>query len=62
MQKNGNVKIEYKIVKETGPDHDKLFDSEVIFNGKVLAYGEGKSKKLAEMDAAKNALEIIKKR
>ncbi len=62
LQKNGNVKIEYKIVKETGPDHDKLFDSEVIFNGKVLAYGEGKSKKLAEMDAAKNALEIIKKR
>ena len=38
LQKNGNVKIEYKIVKETGPDHDKLFDSEVIFNGKVLAY------------------------
>ena len=62
LQKNGNVKIEYKIVKETGPDHDKLFDSEVVFNGKVLAYGEGKSKKLAEMDAAKNALEIIKKR
>ena len=62
LQKNGDVKIEYIIVKETGPDHNKTFEAEVVFNGKVLALGNGKSKKLAEMDAAKNALEIIKKR
>ena len=62
LQKNGDVKIEYIIVKETGPDHNKTFEVEVVCNGKVLALGNGKSKKLAEMDAAKNALEIIKKR
>ena len=62
LQKHGDVKIEYNIIKEEGPDHDKTFNAEVIFNGKKLAEGEGKSKKLAEMDAAKNALEFINKR
>ena len=57
LQKNGDVKIEYKIIKETGPDHDKTFEAEVSLNGKVLASGVGKSKKEAEMQAAKKALE-----
>ncbi len=57
LQKNGDVKIQYKIIKETGPDHDKTFEAEVILNGKVLAQGIGKSKKQAEMQAAKKALE-----
>lgn len=62
LQKHGEVHIEYKIIKESGPDHDKVFVSEVIYNGKILAKGEGKSKKYAEMDAAKHAIELIKKR
>jgi len=62
LQKHGEVHIEYKIIKESGPDHEKNFDAEVFCNEKKLATGKGKSKKLAEMDAAKNALEIIKKR
>ena len=41
--------------------YDKTFVSEVIYNGKVLATGQGKSKKQAEMDAAKFAIEAIKK-
>lgn len=57
LQKNGDVKIEYKIIKEIGPDHDKTFEAEVCLNGKILATGEGKSKKEAEMQAAKKALE-----
>ena len=57
MQKRGDAHIEYKIIEEKGPDHDKTFTSEVIVNGKVLASGSGKSKKLAEMQAAKKALE-----
>ena len=61
LQKDGNVEIEYIIVKEDGPDHDKTFYSEVVFNKKILAMGKGKSKKLAEMDAAKIALENMKK-
>lgn len=61
LQKHGDVKIEYKIIKEFGPDHNKTFDAEVIYNGNILAKGEGKSKKNAEMDAAKHAIEILKK-
>ena len=57
LQKHGNVHIEYDIIKEKGPDHDKIFTAEVKCNGKVLASGDGKSKKLAEMEAAKIALE-----
>ena len=57
LQKNGDVKIEYKIIKESGPDHDKIFEAEVCLNGKILANGKGKSKKEAEMQAAKKAIE-----
>ena len=57
LQEHGDVKIEYEIIKETGPDHDKTFTAEVMCNGKILATGEGKSKKMAEMQAAKLALE-----
>ena len=56
LQKNGDVKIEYTIIKETGPGHDKRFEAEVSLNGKVLATGKGKSKKEAEMQAAKKAM------
>lgn len=62
LQQHGEVNIEYKIIKESGPDHDKIFDAEVTCNGKKLAKGEGKSKKLAEMNAAMHAIESIKKR
>lgn len=57
LQINGNVKIEYIIVSEHGPDHDKYFSSQVICDGKILAIGDGKSKKAAEMEAARKALE-----
>ena len=60
LQKHGDVDIKYNITKETGPDHDKVFEAEVIYNKKVLAGGTGKSKKHAEMEAAKHAIEIIK--
>ena len=57
LQKNGEVKIEYNILKEEGPDHDKKFTAEVRCDGKFLAEGEGKTKKAAEMEAARKALE-----
>ena len=59
-QEHGDVKIEYEITKEIGPDHNKLFEAQVKCNGKILAKGEGKSKKDAHMHAAKKALENIK--
>ena len=54
---NGDVKIEYITIKENGPDHDKSFEAEVRYEGIPLARGKGKSKKAAEMQAAKRALE-----
>ena len=60
LQKHGDVEIKYTIIKETGPDHDKTFEAQVECNHKKLAIGTGKSKKLAEMEAAKKALQVIK--
>ncbi len=57
LQEKGEVKIEYVIVGETGPDHNKCFEVEVKCDGVSLARGKGKSKKSAEMQAAKSALE-----
>ena len=61
LQENGEVKIQYEIIKEMGPDHDKSFIAQVKLNGKVLAKGEGKSKQKAEMKAAKKAIKQVKR-
>lgn len=61
LQKHGDVKIKYTIIKEQGPDHDKQFTAEVKCNDVFLAIGEGKTKKAAEMEAANKAIEKIKK-
>ena len=60
LQKDGDVKIKYEIIKEEGPDHNKYFEAEVSCDGIVLAKGEGRSKKEAHMDAARKALEDLK--
>ena len=62
LQKDGEVKIEYNIIKEQGPDHDKLFTAEVKYNNIYLATGEGRTKKAAEMEAASKAIEELKKK
>lgn len=59
LQKHGSVKIEYAIVEEKGPDHDKTFVAEVKCNEKHLATGQGSTKKQAEMEAARIALKKI---
>jgi len=46
----------YKTLKEKGPDHDKIFTIGVYTQGKLLAKGRGKSKQMAEEEAAKTAL------
>lgn len=56
MQSEYRDSVTYRLIKEEGPAHDRLFVSEVLFNGTVLATGKGKSKKSSEQDAAKNAL------
>ena len=59
LQEHGDVKIEYRTIGESGPDHDKTFEVDVEVNGKFLAKGKGKSKKEAQMKAAKRALENL---
>lgn len=59
LQVHGEVKIKYELLKESGPDHDKIFTVNVSCNGKVLAKGDGRTKKGAEMEAARIALEKI---
>lgn len=46
----------YKIVKSSGPDHNKLFYSVVMLDDKIVGKGKGRSKKESEQDAAKNTL------
>jgi ribonuclease-3 len=56
VQREGNDKINYIVVKEEGPDHNKTFHIEVNINGKIIGKGIGKNKKEAEQSAAKDAL------
>lgn len=49
----------YKLMAEVGPDHDKTFEVHLFVSGKVIGQGSGKSKKQAEQEAARNALEAI---
>lgn len=57
LQKNGTVKIEYKLDSESGPEHDKTFNISLYFNDEKIGFGTGKNKKQAEQMAAKYALE-----
>ncbi|MEP2447230.1 MAG: ribonuclease III [Balneola sp.] len=49
----------YKVVSESGPGHDKVFEIMVIVDGKELGTGQGRSKKSAEQEAAKVALKTL---
>jgi ribonuclease-3 len=46
----------YRVVSETGPDHAKRFETEILVGGKMLGRGAGASKKQSEQEAAKQAL------
>ena len=59
VQQKKHQTLSYMLVGESGPDHDKQFRVEVSLNGRVIGTGEGKSKKRAEQDAAKAAVEIL---
>jgi ribonuclease-3 len=51
----------YEVIKEEGPPHDRIFHTRLVFQGRDLGQGQGGSKKKAEQQAAKQALEKIKK-
>ncbi len=60
VQQKKNQVLSYHPIGETGPDHDKRFRVEVRLNGQVVGQGSGSSKKRAEQDAARVAMETLR--
>lgn len=59
MQDEHKITPRYELEKEEGPDHDKIFYVALKIEDKVVARGSGRSKKQAEQDAARQALEAL---
>jgi len=59
-QEKVSITPNYKVVKESGPDHDKKFVVGVFLGAELIAEGQGSSKQEAEEDAATVALEVKK--
>ena len=59
VQQKKNQTLSYELVGQSGPDHDKRFDVEVSLNGVAVGFGSGSSKKRAEQDAARAAIEKL---
>jgi ribonuclease-3 len=57
VQAKGLPTPSYTVIEETGPDHDKIFTIEVEVNDEVVGKGTGKSKQLAQQEAAREALD-----
>jgi len=56
IQQKGEQQITYTVVDEKGPDHNKIFITQIKINGVVCGQGSGRSKKESEQNAAKDAL------
>jgi ribonuclease-3 len=59
VQRKKDQILTYRLAGESGPDHDKQFSVEVSLNGAVVGQGIGRSKKKAEQDAARMAIEKL---
>lgn len=62
MQERHRATPIYHVESETGPDHEKRFEISVKLDETILATGAGRSKKAAEQDAARQALENLDER
>ena len=59
VQESHEETLNYVITKESGPDHDKRYEVEGHLNSNVIGKGKGRSKKQAEQEAAKQALQLM---
>jgi ribonuclease-3 len=59
IQQNPEEHLDYVLVGESGPDHNKTFTVEVHLNSNVIGTGRGRSKKEAEQQAARQALKLM---
>ena len=62
IQRDATGILQYKILQEKGPAHNREFVSTVSLNGQELGTGTGKSKKEAEQHAAEDALSVLKEK
>lgn len=58
QRKSGQV-LHYELIGESGPDHNKTFQMQVLLNGQPVGQGTGHSKKEAEQAAANAAIERL---
>ena len=56
----GNHTLEYSILGESGPEHDKIFTAGAYLDGTLMSRGDGRSKKLAEQQAAQEMIKLIR--
>ena len=61
VQRKPDKQLKYTDAGESGPDHDKVFLSEVSLNGELIGRGSGRTKEEAEQAAACRALERLNK-
>ena len=59
VQQKKNQVLSYALVGQSGPDHDKQFEVDVSLNGETVGHGIGRSKKRAEQEAARAAIEKL---
>lgn len=59
VQSVAGERLEYVTVSETGPDHRKIFEVEARLTGNVIGHGKGRSRREAEQQAAKEALQLF---
>jgi ribonuclease-3 len=59
-QRRTGSRPEYHVVDATGPDHEKLFQIEVLVDGRPLGVGVGPSRRVAETAAAQRAMETLR--
>lgn len=62
IQKYHKGVLRYELVKDEGPDHEKNYGVNVIVDDKVAGYGEGRTKKAAEQQAAYEAIKSLKEK
>ena len=61
VQEDGSGAVEYPLIREEGPDHNKSFTVKAVVNGTVCGQGTGHTKKAAEQAAAYEALRRLRK-
>lgn len=60
LQSQGRGPLRYEVLSESGPDHEKVFLVAVALGDEIVSRGTGRTRKLAEQDAAEQACELLR--